>query len=108
MHKARLYLPTGIDTSITRTVKRHVADKHGGYTVLEGTGGWKSPDGDMIEENVEVLEIAGMKASEAQSTADWVALHSDETEVMWEIQQIECGFEDGTGAGETVADALDN
>lgn len=103
MNKARIYLPTGIDSSITRTVKNHVADKHGGFTVLEGTGGWMSPDGDMIEENVEVLEIAGMKASEAQSTAGWVALHSDETEVMWEIQQIECGFENGEGVTEPVA-----
>jgi hypothetical protein len=101
MHKSRIYLPTGIESSITRTVKSHVATEHGGYTVLEGRGGWKSPAGETIEENVEVLEIVGMKPSVAESTADWVARHSDETEVMWETLQVEAGFEDGETDGES-------
>lgn len=95
MDKSRLYLPEGIDSSIRRTVKSHVASEHGGYTVLEGRGGWQSPSGETIEENVEVLEIVGMKASVAESTADWVARHTDETEVMWETQQVQAGFENG-------------
>jgi hypothetical protein len=107
MHKARIYLPTDVSDDITSTVKSHVADKHGGFTVLTGQGGWKAPNGDTITEQVEVLEVVGMKPQEAQSTADWVALHSDETEVMWESQQVQAGFEDGTGVTDTVADNLE-
>jgi len=104
MHKARIYLPTGVPNDITETVKSHVADVHGGFTVLQGRGGWTSPNGDTITESVEVLEVVGMKPAQARSTANWVARHSDETEVMWEIQEVECGFETGEPQTDTVAD----
>jgi hypothetical protein len=99
--KSRIYLPEGIDGQIKRTVKNHVAEQHGGYTVLEGRGGWRSPAGETIEESVEVLEIVGMKAAVAESTADWVARHTSEDEVMWETLQVEAGFEEGKIDGES-------
>lgn len=96
MHKARIFAPEGIDSDLMSTVKNHLADKYGGYTVLTGSGAWKNPEtGQKVTEEVNILEIIGMKEGQAQSTAKWLADKSQESEVLWTHQEINGGFQKG-------------
>jgi hypothetical protein len=92
--KGRIYIPTAVDERIQRVVKNRMANKFGGYTILEATGGWK-PDGqeEVEEESVRVFEAVGMDETLAQSTAEWVKGQSDEETVMWEVIDTTTGFE---------------
>jgi hypothetical protein len=91
--KARVYIPVAVEDAILRTVKNRMAEKYGGYTVIEARGGWVDEQKELIEENVQVLEVAGGDETFAQSTADWVQLHSDEDTIMWEVVEQTHGFE---------------
>lgn len=91
--KARVYIPTAVENAIVRTVKNRMADEFGGYTVVEARGGWVNENKELIEEDVQVLEVAGGDETFAQSTAEWIQIHSDETSVMWEVVAQTHGFE---------------
>lgn len=96
----KLFLPKGIDDKIIRAVKNQAAKKFGGYTVVEGKGGWHNKDenedvefSEIIREDVEIIKIAGCNEEFVQSAANWIAKRSDESEVMWQIAEIKTGFE---------------
>jgi hypothetical protein len=90
-----IYMPKGMDDSVVQAAKNHFADEFGGYTVIDGRGGWKSPDGQLITEDTEVVEVAGMDETRAKSTANWLANRTDETEVMYQTVESAVGFASG-------------
>jgi hypothetical protein len=90
-----IYMPKGMDDGVVQAAKSHFADEFGGYTVIDGRGGWKSPAGELVSEEVEVIEVAGMDENRAQSTANWLASRTDETEVMYQTVESAVGFASG-------------
>lgn len=90
--KARLYVPTAVEEKIVRNVKDHVAKEHGGFTIVEARGGWVNEREELVEETVQVIEVAGMSQPQAEAVAKWIQEKSDETEVMWEITESTFGF----------------
>jgi hypothetical protein len=93
---ATLYLPEGIDSKILSSVQQRAAEKFGGFTMVQGEGGWVNDDGKLIHEKVDLIRVAGADEKWVQSTADWVARKSDETEVHWSVTDGNHGFERGT------------
>jgi hypothetical protein len=97
MQEIVIPLPTGIDSDLTDRVKRRAVEHFGGFTTHRAEGGWKSPDGDVITENVEVLTVVADESDEtpaeswAKATARHVASESDESAVMWFVRQIAAG-----------------
>lgn len=93
--KGRLYLPTEIPDDIRRTVKNHLAEKFGGFTVIEARGGWVNEHEELVEEDVEVLEVAhgAVSTGKMSGMATWVQEHTEQSEVMWEVSNTMVGFE---------------
>ena len=89
----KVVIPTAVEERIARTVKKRAADKFGGFTVYTADGGWMDESGNVGEETVEVVEIAGADETFVQSTAAWVQEKSDETAVMWSVSDETVGFE---------------
>lgn len=94
-NRGRLYLPEEIDKDVKRTVKNHLAETYGGYTVIEGRGGWINESKELIQEDVQVLEVCSddLTKGNMEGIANWVAKHTNQDCVMWDISQIEMGFE---------------
>lgn len=90
---SRIIIPTAVPNDIKNTVLEHVANTEGGYTLLEGSGGWL-PDGgtDTIEEPVQVLEVDGMPAHKARDIASWIQVHTDESAVLWQSVPVMSGM----------------
>lgn len=59
MTVAKLYLPKEADNydKALELTKRRMCDIGGGYTTYDGHGGWRTDDGELIEEPVTVLEV---------------------------------------------------
>jgi hypothetical protein len=91
--KGIIYLPKGIDSKLRTAVKKRAAEEFGGFTMFEASGGWVNERGELIEETVDVLEIAGADETFVRSTAEWLSNRSNETEVMWETIPNSYGFE---------------
>lgn len=91
MIQARIYLPDGIGDDVMERVKQMAADKHGGYTIYQGRGGWVNDRGDLVEETTHVLEVSGAGRGWAKATANHVARETGEDAVMWETRQIANG-----------------
>jgi hypothetical protein len=90
-----IYMPHGMDDSVVQAAKSHFANEFGGFTVIDARGGWQSPDGQLITEATEVVEVAGMPNHVAERTANWLANRTDETEVMFQTVESEVGFASG-------------
>lgn len=93
MTQATIMLPTGIDSKVKSAVLKRAADEFGGFTITETNGGWVNPNGELITEPVNKVEVAGAGETWAKSTAQWVAKKTDETEVMWQVTEVSTGFE---------------
>lgn len=93
MTQATIYMPHGIDEKVLSAVLKRASDKFGGFTTVEASGGWVSPDGELVKEPVTLVKVAGAGENWAQSTAQWVADKTDETEVMWQVSDTKTGFE---------------
>jgi hypothetical protein len=93
MTTAKILIPTAVSDEVTDTVKTRAADKFGGFTTHVADGGWLNPDGDLVEETVEVVEVTGGTQGFAEGSASFVANHSDETCVMWRMERGTYGFQ---------------
>ena len=51
-------------------VKRLISRELGGYTIYEGAGGWRNSNGDLIQEDVWVIESYGETYQHANNIAD--------------------------------------
>ena len=51
-------------------VKRLISRELGGYTIYEGSGGWRDSNGDLIQEDVWVIESYGETYQDANNIAD--------------------------------------
>lgn len=91
--KGRIYVPKAVSERLKRTLKTHAAQEFGGFTAIDAQGGWMSPNDELIEEPVTIIEVAGMDETKAASTARWLQEKSDETTVMWECVNQTHGFE---------------
>lgn len=89
----RIYIPTAVEAKVSDAVKKRAADAFGGFTTFDASGGWTDDDGNLITEQVEVIEVENASENWAKSTASWVAKKTDETEVMWQHIDSQAGFE---------------
>jgi hypothetical protein len=102
--KGIIYVPKTVDEQLQTNVRRHVADKFGGYTELDARGGWVNDQGNLVEEPVTVLHVVGASQGDVQGIARWLAAKSDETEVLWEHHKTENGLERPSILGEIEAE----
>lgn len=94
-------MPTALNDKLTDRIKRRAAEHFGGFTVLEGQGGWLNPNGVRVDEPVDILTTVVGEENDtsaeafAKATAKHLAAESDETEVMWYVREITAwGFEE--------------
>lgn len=91
---SRIMIPTAVPNEVKETVLTHVAQTHGGYTLLDGEGGWVNDAGHRIDENIQVLEVDGMPAHKARDIAHWIQGHTDEDAVLWQSMPVMSGMAD--------------
>jgi hypothetical protein len=80
---AFVYVPHAVSDEIRAELRRKMCERYGGFTSVDGAGGWKAPNGDIIAEPVAVHEVAGATPAAAADMAAFVAERSDEDCVMW-------------------------
>lgn len=93
-HKARVFVPTEKDDGQTATeVRRMLIDEYGGATSYEATGSWAAPSGDVITEQVTVVEALGQIDEEyIKKVANLVKAELNEETVLFEIEQARASF----------------
>lgn len=92
-------LPKAIDDKLLERVTSNAAEQFGGYTIIEASGGWVSPNGEIIQEPVNLLTIVTEDLDDetitpkswARGTARHVRKESSETSVLWFIRNIVAG-----------------
>jgi hypothetical protein len=93
MTQATIIVPHGVEDRVKRVVKKRAAEKFGGFTATDGNGGWIDDNGDLVEEKVTEIKVAGADETWAKSTANWVAKKTDEQVVFWRVSDGINGLE---------------
>lgn len=72
-------------TTIAKKLQERFADKFGGYTKTESSGGWLNDDRQLIEEKVIVYDIFANNSEDAfiKANANWLLRNTGEDEVMF-------------------------
>ena len=75
------------DVTMMEKLKKRVSTKFGGFTEYQASGGWVNDKGELIEENVFVLEVTTRERERkcevfAKANASWLARNTNEDTVM--------------------------
>lgn len=92
MKEARIILPINVSLPDIRKVEEVLIGNFGGYTKSEGKGAWRSPSGEVLNENVYILDIAY-----DQNTGNDMVLHTVAQTFLQEAHQIEVYLRYGNG-----------
>lgn len=88
MSRARIWIPTEAEKSsfAIDTIKRVFAHLYGGYTTYSGGGGWVDDDGDLIEDDVVIIETYGdISEVRLEEYAIYVRNTTNEDSIMYAI-----------------------
>jgi hypothetical protein len=88
--------------TVLETLKRRAAEAYGGFTTYAATGGWQNSDGQLVEENVTVLEVTADANADvepetwAEVNARWLFDMTAESEVRAEVGEsvVTVGIDD--------------
>jgi hypothetical protein len=92
MTVAKIYLPTAADnyTDVLSELQTRLCEIFDGFTQYDGKGGWKTDDGEIITEDVTVIEVhSNMTHSEiryyVRPWAQYILNETNENSVLFTV-----------------------
>ena len=88
-------MPNDLDKSgtVVSAVKERLSREYGGFTAYDANGGWINDDGELVEDNITVVESVGdIRKDTVEDICRSVKRILNEDSVMWEVHDTNVGY----------------